>query len=101
MPPNPTPADTLLSNNTSYDPDGDELFYSWYFNGEYMGDMENWEQPNPDPGTYTIELVVEDWWGGSSQCSTTITVTPCSQVMLEHIFNAGVRIGWAHIRAYW
>ncbi len=29
------------------------------------------------------------------------TETQCSQVILEHIFNAGVRAGWAQMHAYW
>ena len=100
-PSDPTSDDTLYIKNTSYAPGGDELAYRWYIDGDYVGDKEDGVWPKPDPGTHIITLEVEDEWGGSSQCSQTITVTPCFQVILEHIFNAGVRIGWAHIHAYW
>ena len=73
----PTPQDTIHVTSTSYDPDGDHLSYEWYIDGEYLsgvGDSDNWYWRNPDPGTYTITLVLDDGRGGEAECSEIIEV---------------------------
>jgi len=100
-PDDPTSQDTVAFNSTSHDPDEDTLTYSWSVDGQYRADTKSWSWSEPPPGEYTISLVVSDGNGGQAECSQWITVTPCPQVMLEHILNAGIAIGWAQIRAYW
>jgi len=77
VPDRPTPDDTLSCTNTSFDPDGDSLTYSWYFDGEYdnnIGNLPDWTWPNPAAGEYTIALVVADGKGGSDEYSMVVTV---------------------------
>ncbi|MBN1192046.1 MAG: PKD domain-containing protein [Dehalococcoidales bacterium] len=76
-PVSPTTGDTLKGTSTSFDPDGDTLTYSWYFNGEYdsnIGNLPEWTWPNPGAGEHTIKLVVEDSRGGQDEYSLIIVV---------------------------
>jgi len=77
-PANPTTGDTIKGTSTSFDPDGDTLTYSWYFNGEYdsdIGNLPEWTWPNPVAGEHTIKLVAEDGKGGKGEYSMKIAVT--------------------------
>ncbi|MBN1376502.1 MAG: PKD domain-containing protein, partial [Dehalococcoidia bacterium] len=74
-PANPTTGDTLLSNNTSTDPDGDALTYKWYIGGKLVADSMNWQYPNPPSGSYTIELLVDDGNGGTDTRTESIFVS--------------------------
>ncbi|MBN1690676.1 MAG: hypothetical protein JW901_06615 [Dehalococcoidia bacterium] len=71
---NPTTADTIETNNTSFDPDGDALSYEWYIDGALISSSTDWYFENPDAGSYTIELVVADGRGGTDTQTKTVVV---------------------------
>ncbi len=71
---NPTTADTIETNNTSFDPDGDALSCEWYIDGTLISTSTDWYVDNPDAGSYTVELVVNDGRGGTDTQTKTVVV---------------------------
>jgi membrane protein CcdC involved in cytochrome C biogenesis len=60
-PADPTSEDTVVFSVTAADPDGDELTYTWYFDGVIdpaSGPQANWRKP--PPGDHEIEVDVSD-----------------------------------------
>jgi len=77
MPEGPTAEDIVILVSTSSDPDGDDLIYSWYIDGEFIneaGDSPDWEWVAPKPGKHEITLVVNDDRGGRAEYSATVDI---------------------------
>ncbi len=61
------------------DPDNDPLTYSWTSTGgavEGSGPEARWNSSNTTPGTYTVNVRVDDGRGGNADCSAAIRVEP-------------------------
>ncbi len=61
------------------DPDNDPLTYSWTTTGgsiDGSGPEVKWRSAGTTPGTYTVNLRVEDGRGGTAHCSTIVQVEP-------------------------
>jgi len=77
-PQSPTTNDTIITTNTSTDPDGDSLTYSWLRDGTQTNECNNMPYcawTNPTAGIHTIRLQVNDGKGGTSAVQTQVNVT--------------------------
>jgi hypothetical protein len=69
----------------AYDPDGDQLSYSWSTNGGTIKGYSNevvYQAPT-EPGTYTVSAIINDNQGGYLTVSKDITVERIEQVIME------------------
>jgi hypothetical protein len=95
-----------LDGSGSSDPDGDPLKYSWSFVSKPSGSTVSLSDSNsktptftPDlQGTYTLQLVVNDYFTDSSPSTVTITVTPIqSRISVTPNFSAPLNTGSSNI----
>jgi len=59
------------------DPDGDTLTYAWSANGgrvEGTGPVARWSPGDAAPGSYTVTARVDDGHGGTTSCSSNVSV---------------------------
>ncbi len=71
---NPTTADTIQFTDTSFDPDGYIVSWSWNFGDGNTSSLRNPTHQYAANGTYTVTLTVTDNDGHSSSVSALITV---------------------------
>ena len=72
-------ADIVAVHAVASDPDNDPLTYSWVTSGgavEGNGPEARWSALGATPGTYTVNVHVDDGRGGTADCSTEIRVEP-------------------------
>lgn len=80
---NLTPNDTLSCEANASDPDRDTLTYEWFLNEKKLTNISSssnrvyWDKPQP--GSYTLRVVVSDNRGGTSQSSVSFTVQEIRQ----------------------
>jgi len=80
---NLTPNDTLSCEASASDPNGDPLTYEWFLNEQKLTKISPssnrvyWDKPQP--GFYTLKVVVSDNRGGTSQSSVSFTVQETQQ----------------------
>jgi PKD repeat protein len=65
---------TCRFSDTSSDPDGDVIGWSWQFGDENGADVAEPVHAYTAPGTYTVRLIVTDDDGASDQTSTEVEV---------------------------
>lgn len=76
FPVSPTTADRVFFSADAADPDGDELTYRWYLDGDLQGfDGYNPSWDTPTAGQHTIKVLVSDGRGGEIEASLAFTVT--------------------------
>jgi outer membrane protein OmpA-like peptidoglycan-associated protein len=71
--------DSIVLQAKAADPDNDPLTYKWTATGgavEGTGAETRWNSSGVQPGTYTINVVVDDGRGGTATSSTDVTVEP-------------------------
>ncbi len=98
--------DITLDGSASYDPDGDPLAYTWSFVSKPNGSAATLSDPQaikptftPDiPGTYTLQLVVNDHFANSGPSVVTITATPLkSRISVTPNFSTPLAAGSGYI----
>ncbi len=98
-----------LDGSGSNDPDGDPLKYTWSFVSKPDGSMASLSSASavdpsftPDlPGTYTLQLVVNDYFTDSTPSTVTITATPMqSRISVTPIFSTPISAGSGFISFY-
>lgn len=74
QPSNPTVEDTISFTDTSMDPDGTIVSWSWDFGDGSSSSVQNPKHVFSSPGNYIVKLTVSDEQGASSSAAKTIRV---------------------------
>jgi hypothetical protein len=82
-----------LQANKSYDPDLDPLSYTWFENGQAIGNSSALYVILAS-GTHHLTLVVRDNAGGESQDTATVTITPYEEIVIHTGEMAGPHGAW-------
>jgi PKD repeat protein len=64
----------LFNSGGSYDPDGDQISYLWYFGDGETSELENPSHLFSKPDEYIVSLIIKDIEDGSSQEITKCTI---------------------------
>jgi len=75
QPPNPSTADIIQFNDSSFDPDGFLVSWFWDFDDGNTSTQQHPTHQYADNGTYQVSLTVEDEEGGSNVTIIAITVS--------------------------
>ncbi|MFA4828325.1 MAG: CARDB domain-containing protein [Thermodesulfovibrionales bacterium] len=95
-----------LDGSGSHDPDGDPLKFKWSFVSKPSGSTASFSNSSsktptftPDqPGTYVLQLMVNDYFTDSSPSTVTITVTPIqSRISVTPNFSTPLSAGSSNI----
>ncbi len=70
------PLEVLLDGNSSFDPDGEDLFFSWVLNGDTISNSSDFRHIITEPGIYHVVLTILDERGAIKRASSSITVKP-------------------------
>jgi hypothetical protein len=79
------------------DPDAHKIRYRWTLADGTVVSEQRWWTPNLRPGTYQVTVTADDFRGGSSADSFTLTVTPFQETVLMPGWDALFYGAWQRV----